>query len=75
MNGCRACGAGELRGVLDLGKMPAADHFPDRDAPCDADPLHALAMVLCERCGLAQLAEDDTIADEPRGVEPRALRE
>ncbi|RDI67728.1 class I SAM-dependent methyltransferase [Nocardia pseudobrasiliensis] len=73
--GCRACGSTMLRTVLDLGEMPAADHFPHREESFDADPLHALAMALCERCGLAQLAEDDTVTDEPRGVEPRALRE
>ena len=26
-------------------------------------------------CGLAQLADDDTITDEPRGVEPQALKD
>ena len=26
-------------------------------------------------CGLAQLADDDTVADEPRGVEPQALKD
>ncbi len=31
-------------------------------------------MTLCVSCGLAQLAEDDTATDEPRGVEPQALR-
>lgn len=30
-------------------------------------------MTLCRTCGLAQLADDDTVTDEPRGVEPRAL--
>ncbi|MFF0490359.1 class I SAM-dependent methyltransferase [Nocardia sp. NPDC004068] len=72
--GCRACGSDRLTEVLDLGKMPAADHFPSGGTAED-DPLYPLAMVLCERCGLAQLAEDDTVTDEPRGVEPRALRE
>ncbi|WP_327152286.1 transferase [Nocardia sp. NBC_01329] len=56
--------------------MPAADHFP----PADSDPrpdeaAHPLAMVVCSACGLAQLAHDDTVTAEPRGVEPRALRE
>ena len=32
-------------------------------------------MELCAACGLAQLADDDTVADEPRGVEPQALRD
>jgi hypothetical protein len=31
-------------------------------------------MVLCTGCGLAQLADDDTDAAEPRGIEPQALR-
>jgi hypothetical protein len=31
-------------------------------------------MELCRVCGLAQLADDDTVTDEPRGVEPHALR-
>jgi hypothetical protein len=32
-------------------------------------------MWLCARCGLAQLAEDPTVPDEPRGQEPAALVE
>ena len=32
-------------------------------------------MDLCRVCGLAQLADDDTVADEPRGVEPQALKD
>ncbi|WP_216899618.1 class I SAM-dependent methyltransferase [Nocardia alni] len=76
MNGpCRACAAKELDEILDLGAMPAADHFPPATEPVAADPTHRLAMALCRRCGLAQLADDDTIAAEPRGLEPRALRE
>lgn len=74
--GCRGCGATPLTRVLDLGKMPAADHFPGPDEPADTGPeaRHALAMDLCPACGLAQLAEDDTATDEPRGIEPAALR-
>jgi hypothetical protein len=30
-------------------------------------------MDLCAACGLAQLADDNTVTDEPRGVEPRAM--
>jgi len=30
-------------------------------------------MWLCASCGLAQLVEDPTVADEPRGIEPQAL--
>ena len=56
--------------------MPAADHFPLATDPVRADEAsHALAMDLCDVCGLAQLAEDDTVTDEPRGVEPQALKD
>ncbi|WP_433654756.1 class I SAM-dependent methyltransferase [Nocardia sp. CA-128927] len=76
MTGCRACGDSDLRRVLDLGRMPAADDFPLADAPVRPDEAaHPLAMDLCATCGLAQLAEDDTRTAEPRGVEPRALRD
>ncbi|WP_225730365.1 MULTISPECIES: methyltransferase domain-containing protein [unclassified Nocardia] len=73
---CRACGSAELHTVLDLGKVPAADHFPPAaTAVHPAESAHPLRMRLCAGCGLAQLAEDDTITREPRGVEPRALRD
>ncbi|MGQ4601560.1 class I SAM-dependent methyltransferase [Nocardia sp. R6R-6] len=75
-SGCLACGSGALTSVLDLGRMPAADHFPFVGSPPHpGEAGHPLAMVLCRACGLAQLAEDDTETAEPRGVEPRALRE
>ncbi|MCS3779455.1 class I SAM-dependent methyltransferase [Tsukamurella ocularis] len=73
---CRACGSLKLTRVLDLGRVPAADHFPPAGSPVDpGESAHPLAMDLCAACGLAQLADDDTVTDEPRGVEPRALRE
>lgn len=76
MRGCRGCGAETLVRVLDLGKMPAADNFPAVDAiPDAAETGHPLGMDLCRACGLAQLAEDDTVTAEPRAVEPRALRD
>jgi hypothetical protein len=58
--------------VLDLGHQPACDHFPLATDPLP-DPVHSLRLWLCPTCGLAQLAEDETSADEPRGVEPQAL--
>ncbi|WP_280263997.1 transferase [Nocardia wallacei] len=73
--GCRACGGTTLARVLDLGKVPAANHFPVVDEPVGADPLHALSMDWCRGCGLAQLADDDTAVAEPRGLEPQALRD
>ncbi|WP_280276472.1 class I SAM-dependent methyltransferase [Nocardia wallacei] len=74
-HGCRACGSSNPVLVLDLGKMPAANHFPEADEPVRADRTHPLAMRLCRTCGLAQLADDDTPAAEPRGLEPQALRD
>ncbi len=69
---CRWCR--EERGtiVLDLGDQPAADHFPPVDDP-GPDPVHPLRMWQCAGCGLAQLAEDPTTPEEPRGAEPAAM--
>jgi C-methyltransferase C-terminal domain/Putative zinc binding domain/Methyltransferase domain len=76
MKGCRGCGETALTRVLDLGRVPAADYFPLATDPVRADETsHALAMDVCRACGLAQLADDDTVTDEPRGVEPQALKD
>ncbi|MEO7612987.1 MAG: methyltransferase domain-containing protein [Streptosporangiaceae bacterium] len=69
---CRFCPSDVGEVVLDLGAQPAADHFPPMADP-GPDPLHSLRMWLCARCGLAQLAEDPTTPEEPRGAEPEAL--
>lgn len=62
--------------MLDLGRVPAADYFPPATDPVTVDEaVHELAMDVCLVCGLAQLADDDTVADEPRGVEPQALKD
>jgi SAM-dependent methyltransferase len=58
--------------VLDLGDQPACDHFPSVDDH-GQDPAYPLQMWLCSDCGLAQLVDDPTDAEEPRGVEPAAL--
>jgi C-methyltransferase C-terminal domain len=59
-----------------VGKVPAADHFPLASEPVRSEESsHALAMDLCAGCGLAQLSDDDTVTDEPRGIEPQALRD
>jgi C-methyltransferase C-terminal domain/Putative zinc binding domain/Methyltransferase domain len=76
MTACRGCGESDLSRVLDLGRVPAADHFPLAADPVLAEETsHVLAMDVCRACGLAQLADDDTVADEPRGVEPQALKD
>jgi hypothetical protein len=69
---CRWCRATTGSVVLDLGDQPAADLFPAADDP-GPDPVHPLRMWLCDACGLAQLAEDPTTPEEPRGAEPEAL--
>lgn len=73
---CRGCGESTLSTVLDLGTVPVAKYFPPADTPVSADESGSpLAMELCTSCGLAQLADDDTISDEPRGLEPQALQD
>jgi len=69
---CRACRRTAGTVVLDLGLQPAADHFPRRDDP-GPDPEYPLQMWLCSGCGLAQLLDDPTVPEEPRGTEPAAL--
>ncbi|MCZ4078929.1 transferase [Rhodococcus sp. H36-A4] len=73
---CRGCSCTETDRVLDLGRVPATDCFPLASTPISSEEsVHPLAMALCRACGLAQLADDDTTADEPRGVEPQALKD
>ena len=66
---CRACG-GRTTLVLDLGNHPQAGLYP---APSDASnlPLFPLTLVLCSRCGLAQLNGDgpDEV-DDPAAPPP-----
>ncbi|MFC5065495.1 class I SAM-dependent methyltransferase [Actinomycetospora atypica] len=69
---CRWCASTTGTVVLDLGDQPAADHFPALDDP-GPDPVHPLRMWLCAQCGLANLAEDPTTPEEPRGAEPQAM--
>ncbi|BAH54052.1 transferase [Rhodococcus opacus] len=72
---CRGCAGSDTVRVLDLGAVPAADNFPPKRSAIDScESAHPLAMELCLRCGLAQLAEDDTTPEEPHGIEPLALR-
>lgn len=72
---CRYCGSRRLHRVLDLGSVPAADFFPLAVSPPAEDAVHPLAMALCADCALAQLEADDTDTEEPRAVEPQALRD
>src|ERR1700754_243102 len=69
---CRACRGRDGQIVLDLGQQPASDYFPKCDEP-GPDPVYPLQMWLCATCGLAQLLDDPTVPEEPRGAEPAAL--
>ncbi|MBO0819312.1 MAG: transferase [Nocardiopsaceae bacterium] len=71
---CRACSGQSGHVVLDLGEQPPCDYFPRYDDP-GPDPVYPLRMWLCSNCGLAQLMEDPTVPEEPRGAEPAALAE
>ncbi|ORI13489.1 transferase [Rhodococcus sp. 1168] len=73
---CRGCSCTETDRVLDLGRVPAADFFPLASTPNSSEEsVHPLTMALCRACGLAQLEDDDTTAEEPRGIEPQVLRD
>jgi hypothetical protein len=70
---CRACRAEGGDVVLDLGLQPACEYFPPLDDPTE-DPVFPLRLWLCAHCGLAQLADNADLPDEPEGIEPSALR-
>lgn len=72
---CRYCGGSTLARVLDLGLVPAADHFPEMAGDAEGDAVYPLAMLLCADCALAQLEADDTATEEPKAVEPQSLRD
>jgi hypothetical protein len=69
---CRACRGQTGHLVLDLGEQPASGYFPPCDDP-GPDPVYPLQMWLCSSCGLAQLAADADVPQEPRDAEPAAL--
>lgn len=69
---CRSCRHEAGHVVLDLGSQPACDYFPRYGDP-GPDPVYPLQMWLCAHCGLAQLLDDPTVPEEPRGTEPAAL--
>ncbi|MDP7705795.1 transferase [Mycobacterium sp. TY815] len=81
MSHCRGCGDAELTQVLDLGRAPAAEHFPLAGEPLTPrETMHALTMELCGCCGLAQLGGYDPLApldltEEQQSVEPQAMRD
>jgi len=71
---CRFCHGRTGSVVLDIGNQPACDNFPPAD-DAGSDTTYPLQMWLCADCGLAQLVDDPTEPEEPRGVEPAAVLE
>lgn len=69
---CRSCRSDSGEIVLDLGPQPACEYFPALDDPV-TDPVFPLRLWLCASCGLAQLADDADLPDQPEGIEPAAL--
>jgi SAM-dependent methyltransferase len=52
---CRTCGSNQLYEFLDLGFTPPADRFLREDQLLEPEVHYPLAVLMCERCGLAQL--------------------
>lgn len=73
---CRHCRAEVGDVVLDLGSQPSAETFPSAASDSRDDPRHPLAMWLCARCGLAQLADDPgTVEEQTMVVEPLSMQQ
>jgi hypothetical protein len=70
---CRFCRSVDGEIVVDLGSQPSSELFPAASDP-GPDPTFSLRMWLCSACGLAQLADDAEVPEEPAGQEPAALR-
>jgi Putative zinc binding domain len=51
---CRVCDSSFLLPSVDLGTQPWANHFLKPDE-VGHEPVYPLRVVLCERCGTAQL--------------------
>ncbi len=58
MKACRSCGEPLDRIVVDLGSSPLANNYPTPDEAAEGEPRYPLRMVLCDKCGLAQLDFD-----------------
>lgn len=71
---CRHCSSNDGDIVLDLGRQPSAEVFPDADTDHRCDEQHPLRMWLCRACRLAQLMEDPgTVEEQSVVVEPQAM--
>jgi len=54
---CRSCEGRGLETVLDLGEMPLADGLLREEDLAREEPRYPLSVVVCDACGLMQLAE------------------
>ncbi len=69
---CRFCRSPEGAVVVDLGRQPGSELFPRFNEP-GPDPVFPLRLWLCRECGLAQLADDLDVPEDPQGDQPMAL--
>lgn len=58
---CRVCDSTLLSPAVDLGRQPWANHFL-KPAEAGTEPFYPLSVVMCDRCGTAQL--DYTVPKE-----------
>jgi SAM-dependent methyltransferase len=61
-SGCRSCGSGSLRPILELGTTPLADRLLSEETLREPEPTCPLTLVMCTDCGLLQILE--TVAPE-----------
>jgi SAM-dependent methyltransferase len=54
---CRMCDGGDLAVILEMAATPPGDHYVTADALHVAQPVYPMTLVMCERCGLAQLPD------------------
>jgi hypothetical protein len=59
---CRACAGGDLRLILDLGRMPLANALLTKKQTEMAEARYPLILAFCPSCGLVQITE--TISPE-----------
>jgi len=57
LENCRICGNGELKRILNLGEMPLANAFIDKNQLSDTEKHYPLRVVWCDKCGLLQIDE------------------
>ena len=54
---CRACGSGNVKSIIPLGRLPLANRLLKANELHLEEPKYNLEVMLCEDCGLAQLKD------------------